>query len=53
MHCFETLVVASLRDLGRTYLLHQDTGIFQSSLEDTGETAWTVGSERGCVERSQ
>lgn len=47
-HCCETLVVTSLRGLSRTYLLHQDTEFFQSSLGDTGETAWTVGSEHGC-----
>lgn len=45
-HC-ETLYIASLRDLGRIYLLHQGTDSFQSGLGDTGEISWEVGSGHG------
>lgn len=52
MHRHETLCVTSLRDLGKIYLLHQDTDFFQSGLGGTGEISWEVGSEHGYEKKS-
>lgn len=49
-HC-ETLYKASLRDLDKIYLLHQDTDFFQSGLGDIGEISLEVGSGHGCEEK--
>lgn len=49
-HC-ETLYKASLRDLDKMYLLHQDTDFFQSGLGDIGEISLEVGNGHDCEEK--
>lgn len=43
----ETHSVTILRDLSKTYLLHQDNDFFQLGLGGTGEISWEEGSEHG------